>query len=100
MMTANRHREFLDGHQWILRRLSAEMTHRQENRDGWIEAERMAVSLAANEWAASHGIDRAVTTDEVEAVERTAMGYVDYAWKLALRVAELLYNDGSSQQAS
>lgn len=57
---------------------------------GWVERERMAVAVAANEWAVAHAPARTVTVDDVEAVEGRAVGHCDYASKLALYVAELV----------
>lgn len=71
-------------------------------RDDWIEQERLAVAIIANQWAAAHGVSRRVTVDEVEHVEHMALGHVDYAAKLALYVAELLYpiSGGNGGQAT
>ena len=79
----------LDAQRWILRGLTAEMAKRRDNPDRWIDDERMAVVLAANEWAVAKG-GCAVTFDEVERIETLAVGHVDYASKLALYVAEMV----------
>ena len=57
---------------------------------GWIEDERLAITNAANDWATAHGLPT-VTVNDVERIEHMAMGHVDYATKLALYVAELVY---------
>lgn len=57
---------------------------------GWIDDERMAVALAANRWAREHGLATRVTVTGVRMVEVRAVGYSDYASKLALYVAELV----------
>lgn len=54
----------------------------------WIERERFVVANAANEWTQAHGYDRLVTVEDVERLEVTAVGHVDYGAKLALYVAE------------
>lgn len=58
--------------------------------NAWVESERMAVAVAANQWAEAHGIARRVTVEHVESVESMAMGHVDYASKLALYVSDLV----------
>jgi hypothetical protein len=76
---------------YVLDALEAEMTRRSE-RPGltWIEPEREAVAVAANQWAEAHGYPVRVTVDDVERVEVRAVGHSDYARKLALYVAELI----------
>lgn len=72
--------------------LVAEAAHRKERTvDEWIAAERHAVAVEANKWAAAHG-GATVTVDDVEAVEGLALGHIDYAHKVALHVAELVYD--------
>lgn len=82
---------------FVLAALSAEMDKRSKS-DGldWIDNERTAVAVAANQWAASHGRNATVTTADVERVEVRAVGHVDYARKLALYVAELVMFAGAS----
>ena len=72
---------------YIFAALVREMAKRPSN-PAWIAAERTAVAVAANEWAASHGLTATMTVDDVEALETTAVGHVDYARKLTLRLAE------------
>lgn len=60
------------------------------NHVDWVERERMAVVVAANEWATAHPSSRTVSVMDVERVEVLAVGHVDYATKLALYVAELV----------
>ena len=57
----------------------------------WVAAERLAVAVAANDWAQAHGVDALVTVTDVLDVENRAVGHVDYASKLALYVAERLF---------
>ena len=73
----------------ILRALKDAMDKRHVCVD-WVEYERQAVAIAANEWAKAHGIDRSVTVADVERIEQQAVGHVDYASKLALYVAEFV----------
>lgn len=73
---------------YIRAALIREMDKRKSNPDGWIEAERQAVAMAANEWALAHGRPAATTVDDVERLEVTALGHVDYGRKLSLRIAE------------
>jgi hypothetical protein len=63
--------------------------------DVWTAGERMAVAVAANTWAESHGMARRVTVADVERVEQMAVGHIDYGPKLALYVAELLYQEAA-----
>lgn len=73
----------------ILRALKDAMGERR-GREDWVEFERQAVAMAANEWAQAHGYERRVTVDDVERIEVRAVGHVDYARKLALYVAEFV----------
>jgi hypothetical protein len=59
----------------------------------WIEAERFAVAVAANQWATAHPPAYTVSVEDVERVEQLAVGHVDYASKLALYVAELVLSE-------
>jgi hypothetical protein len=57
----------------------------------WIENERRVVANAANQAAYELGVTgQPVTVEDVERVERPAVGHVDYMSKLALYVAELV----------
>lgn len=60
----------------------------RDQRDDWEEHERLAVTLAANEWAQAHGYPTRLTVADVERIERPAIGHSDYGAKLALYVAE------------
>lgn len=85
--------------EFIFDALVRKMQERSDRRvDAWVRAERMAVAVAANRWAEAHGMGRRVTVDDVERVETMAMGHVDYARKLALYVAELLYRPAEAVQ--
>lgn len=86
-----RHKAMLGCVDYIHAALQREVANRATNPDGWVEAERMAVALAANEWAVTHGSTTAITVDEVEGLEPMAVGHFDYATKLALYVAEFVY---------
>lgn len=61
----------------------------------WVEAERVAVTVAANQWAQAHPPARTVSVADVERVETMAVGHVDYASKLPLYVAELILEPSS-----
>lgn len=73
----------------ILQALKDAMAERHKHLH-WVEFERQAVAMAANEWAKAQGIDRTVTVADVEVIEQKAVGHVDYASKLALYVAEFV----------
>lgn len=78
----------------IHRALLQEMSHRGDRGDAtWIEREREAVAIAANQWATAHGM-ATVTVDDVERVEPMAVGHMDYGSKLALYVTELVFERG------
>jgi len=77
---------------WIHEALITEMEDRSIN-DDWVQRERIAVVVAANQWAEIQGLPGRVSLNDVERVEPRAMGHVDYARKLALEVAELLAGD-------
>ena len=79
------------GRDWIRRALTAEMNYRPDH-DDWIERERMAVTVAANEYAQAKGL-HTITVDEVERVESLAVGHYDYTNKLALYVSELIHGE-------
>lgn len=51
---------------FILDALVGEMVNRSLADLTWIEKERLAVAVAANQWAEAHGIRRRVTVDDVE----------------------------------
>lgn len=76
--------------EFVLDALRAEMAKRDHSTLAWIDNERMAVAVAANQWAEAHGIARRVTVADVERVEVLAVGHVDYASKLALYVSDLV----------
>ena len=59
--------------------------------DDWIIWERCQLVYRANSWAKAYDIPELVSLAEVEAVESLAVGHVDYASKLTLYVAELIY---------
>lgn len=92
MRTYGQQDEFLKCCDYILHALSEEQAKRKFRQYAdWIECERLAVTIAANEWAVSHAPLRTVTEAEVEAVEAVAVGHVDYSRKWALYVTELVY---------
>lgn len=74
---------------YILADLSDEMSCRSLHKD-WIERERSAVAIAANQWAKANKSPTRVTIEDVEAIERMAVGHIDYASKLSLYVAEMI----------
>lgn len=75
----------------ILAALTDEMSRRRDDPTlAWINRERVAVANAAHDWALAHDMSCTVTVADVERVETTAAGHIDYASKLALYVAELV----------
>jgi hypothetical protein len=82
---------FISCRDYILSALIDAMQDRSTVKDlSWIETERTAVAVAANQWATSHPPATTVSVDDVERVEQLAVGHYDYASKLALYVAELV----------
>ncbi|MGN7186967.1 hypothetical protein [Microbacterium enclense] len=77
--------------------LADAMAHRDERPDfdpvtgelGWVLFERQAMLVAVNERRASAGLDP-VTLGDVERVETSACGHIDYARKFAWGCAELV----------
>lgn len=75
---------------WVLDGLKKEMDRRPQSRGlEWIDAERLAVVRAANDYALAHGLPT-VSLADVEGVEQRAIGHIDYASKLALYVGEMV----------
>lgn len=72
---------------FIVEALSEAMDMRHSD-PNWIYSERIAVAIAANNFARAFDIDRHTTTEDVERIEVSCVGHVDYVSKLALRVAE------------
>lgn len=89
-MTEPRFSSLRDSRAFILEALRAEMSKRADH-DDWVERERLAVTIAANEWAQANGL-QSITVDDVRRVETLAVGHVDYATKLALYVSELIHD--------
>lgn len=87
--TPRQHRSRLACRDYVLDALrkAMEARHRFTGLE-WIDYERQAVAIAANQWADAHGIERTVTVHDVERIEVTAVGHVDYGPKLALYIAE------------
>lgn len=75
----------------LLNALTLEMDKRYANRDTWIENERFAITVAANQWAQAHALPTRISVEQVEAIEDLAVGHVDYAHKLTLYVTEMIY---------
>lgn len=75
--------------------LVIEATRRGENED-WIERERMAVVVEANQWALANGWPT-ITLADLKTVEGRAVGHVDYASKLALYACELVWSPPSPE---
>lgn len=48
------------------------------------------MAKAANDWAAAHGLNK-VTVHQIEDIEHLAVGHIDYATKIALYIAEMVY---------
>jgi hypothetical protein len=82
----------LDCRLFILKAVVPVMEQRSLVNDDWIRNERLAFAVAANQWAMANGYSaqRTVTVADVERIEVTALGHVDYAPKLALRIAEYI----------
>lgn len=78
-----------DCRQYVLGALTKQMEYRPHALD-WVVGERLAVAVAANEWAQAHGYERRITVADVERIEGNAVGHIDYASKLALYVAEFI----------
>lgn len=86
------HTEMLRARDYILAVLEHEAAKRSDAPGlSWVENERLAVVRAANEWALGHNCPHLVTEAMVERVEGLAIGHADYAIKLALYTAELIY---------
>lgn len=94
-VVVNRFDEFRAAHRFVLDALETAMLERPIQHDHleWIHRERTALCIGANQWAASHGIDKRVTVNDVERVEHLAVGHTDYASKHALYVTELIYGE-------
>jgi hypothetical protein len=90
MIDHRTHQDMLTCRAHVLAALIKEAKKRNQC-DGmeWVDNERLAVAVAANQWAGAHGY-RTVTIHDVERVEGQAVGHCDYASKLALYVAELV----------
>lgn len=88
-MSRRRHDDLLACRSFIFDALH-ERTKARVSDPHWIANERFAVASAASQWAMGHGYPRVVTVDDVERIEVSAVGHVDYASKLALRVAEFV----------
>lgn len=86
-----RHDEFLECRTSILHALRAQMDKRDLKSESWIAAERSAMVYAANKWRGRHGPLKWISQEDVEHVETLAMGHVDYASKVSLYVAEMVY---------
>ena len=63
--------------------------------DVWIPKERQNVWQIARDYAQQNGL-RVLTLDEIERVESSASGHVDYASKWAYGVSNLLWNATTS----
>ena len=85
---------------YILSHLVQTMEERSRPGVDWITNERLAVVVAANEWAQANGYERRVTVADVERIEGNAIGHTDYASKLALYVAEFIIDPAPWQEAT
>ncbi len=88
-MTTDTHRQLMACRDHVYAALIAAARYRHEFSD-WEGRERLAVTLAANEWAIAHGMAPITVTDVLD-VEQRAVGHSDYAPKLALYVAERVF---------
>lgn len=79
----------------ILDALEKEMEQRRRNPGSWIENERCAVHYAASYWIWDHGLGKKITVEDILRIEPRAVGHIDYASKLALYVAEFIYDLGN-----
>ena len=74
--------------------LIAEAEHRPGRVcEEWINAERAAVWKVARRMAELRGL-RIPTLEEIERAERTAIGHVDYAAKVAYAVSDTMMKGG------
>lgn len=87
MTEVRRHDEMLDCLGYVLEALMVAADERR-SREDWVEFERKAVAIAANEWAGVHDYLIRTTVQDVERLEIHAVGHVDYMRKLSLYVAE------------
>lgn len=74
-------------------RAAAEREKRQEfdtatGELGWVLHERAVMHATVNRIRADHGLDP-VPLSDIEVVERSAQGHIDYAAKFVLRCADL-----------
>lgn len=77
-------------HAVVLAALTTEMDKRPHDATlDWIANERHAMVEAANRWTERFDMGAPITVEQVEAIEHRAVGYCDYASKMALYVAEL-----------
>ena len=84
---------------YILSALIETMEERSKPGVDWVANERLAVAVAANEWAEAHGHERRITVADIERIEGNAIGHIDYASKLALYVAEFIIDPQAWQEA-
>jgi hypothetical protein len=89
VLSAREHTELLCCRTFILDALRPVMADRSDPQ--WVERERAATAIAANQWAEAHGLVIRLTVYDIERIEVLAVGHVDYATKLALYVAEAVY---------
>lgn len=89
--------KMMDCKTFIYDALLAEMGKRRDSPGlEWVDNERVAVAIAATEWAMVNGFPIFVTPEDVESIEHSAVGHVDYASKLSLYVAEYVLGVGDS----
>jgi hypothetical protein len=83
----------------LLRTLERAASQRNQREDlvdgqpGWVGHERRAMHEAVNRWRHRLALPP-VPLVEIERVERAAEGHIDYAWKSALRCADLAAGEG------
>lgn len=75
---------------YVYKALLQEMAKRDHTSLEWVDNERSAVADAASRWARANGYDKPVSAEDVERIEGSAVGHIDYASKLALYVAEFV----------
>lgn len=88
-ITLREHQMLLEARDHIVAALRDEMDKRPTlaSNLNWVDKERWAVVIAANDWAQANGYG-SIAPNDVRHLESLALGHVDYAMKLSLYVAE------------
>lgn len=78
-------------YEWLRGEFKEASRKRGDDPDVWIPEEIASMTRSANLWALVEDIDRTITEEQVTTIDTYCSGHVDYASKLCLRIAELLY---------